>query len=146
MGKKRFSLGKTERLKSRKRIEMLFRKGLSFSTPPFKVFYIPERSQQIEKNSETKKVHSSFQVGIGAGKKHLKTAVARNRIKRLTREAFRIQKEELINFLEERKLFVSVFLVYTGTDLADHITIQNSVGKVMRTLQTRISEKTTKNL
>jgi ribonuclease P protein component len=145
MGKKRFSLGKTERLKSRKKIEMLFRQGLSFSSTPFKVFYILEGSQQVDKKPETKKVESPLQMGIGAGKKHLKTAVARNRIKRLTREAFRLQKQELSRFLEEKNLNISVFLVYTGTDLADFMYIQNSIGKVMRTLQIRISEKVTKN-
>ena len=98
-----------------------------------------------EKKPETKKVESLLQMGIGAGKKHLKTAVARNRIKRLTREAFRLQKHELSRYLEEKKINISVFLVFTGTELADFTYIQNSIGKVMRTLQIRISEKATKN-
>jgi len=37
---KQFTLGKKERLKSRKQIEHLFKKGNSFSIFPFKIYYV----------------------------------------------------------------------------------------------------------
>ena len=39
---KQFTLGKDERLKSRKLIEQLFRQGKNFSVYPFRVYYIYE--------------------------------------------------------------------------------------------------------
>jgi ribonuclease P protein component len=70
-------------------------------------------------------------MGVGAGKKHFKTAVKRNRIKRMTREAFRVQKEPLMDLLYKRHRSLGVFLVYTGSTLVDFSTIQTSMSKII---------------
>lgn len=80
MGK--FTFGKAERLKKEKVIQELFNEGSSFYLFPFKVFYRPHPDPEYPFN----------QVLVSVSKKNFKRAVDRNRIKRLTREAYRLQK------------------------------------------------------
>lgn len=105
------TLGKHERLKSRKQIEFLFQQGQRFAAPPFRVFY-------VIKKKELKEVTGPLlQFGVGASSRFFKKAVDRNRIKRLGREAWRLQKRELLQVLEEQNKQLDVFFIYTGKEL-----------------------------
>src|ERR1043166_5363776 len=84
---KQFTLGKSERLKSRKQIEQLFAEGKNFPMSPFRVYY---RTSPFVSGSA-----SNLQFGAAVSAKNFKRAVDRNRIKRLTREAYRLQKNQL---------------------------------------------------
>ncbi|HEY8970459.1 MAG TPA: ribonuclease P protein component [Puia sp.] len=106
----RFTLGKDQRLKSRKRIERIFREGKSINVFPYRVYYMLE-------NTST---GYSLQAGFGVSSRHFKKAVDRNRIKRLTREAYRLNKGGLSLVVEQRKLSLSTFFIYTGKELPDH--------------------------
>jgi ribonuclease P protein component len=59
----------------------------------------------------------AVQFGAGVATKNFKKAVDRNRVKRLIKEAWRLQKNSLHAKLKEQKLQVSVFIIYTGKDL-----------------------------
>jgi len=100
---KKLTLGKNERLKSRKQIEQLFSKGKKFSITPFRVYYVFNETS-----------NPPLQSGVGVSNKNFKNAVDRNRIKRLVREAFRLQKISLQEKLKERKGQLIVFFIYTG--------------------------------
>jgi len=102
---KQFTLGKNERLKSRKLIEQLFSEGKSFVIHPFKIFYLLDTSGG-EKSP-------ALQFGVGAGTKNFKKAVDRNRIKRITREAYRLQKLSLQKKVEVKRVVLNVFFIYT---------------------------------
>ena len=93
--KKQFTLGKDERLKSRKQIENLFDKGKSFVVTPFRVYFIMNTELLIHKGE------SGLKFGTGVSAKNFKKAVDRNRIKRLTREAWRLQKNEIRDKVKE---------------------------------------------
>jgi len=105
------TLGKHERLKSRKQIEFLFQQGQRFAAPPFRVFYV------IKKKELKEATGSLLQFGVGASSRFFKKAVDRNRIKRLGREAWRLQKRELLQVLEEQNKQLDVFFIYTGKEL-----------------------------
>lgn len=103
---KQFTLGKEERLKSRKQTELLFSEGKKFIIAPFRFHY-----------SFSKAEKASMQFGAGVSKRNFKKAVDRNRIKRLMREAYRLQKIKLREKLEEKKIGLNIFFIYTGKEL-----------------------------
>ncbi len=123
---KQFTLGKTERLKSRKQIERLFKEGKTITVTPFKIFYI------LEKEMITIPATSNLLFGIGAGTKHFKKAVDRNRIKRLVREAYRLQKNELKVKLMEKNLQLNVFFIYTGKELPLYSLVFEKTGMALQ--------------
>ena len=124
---KQFTLGKNERLKSRKQIEQLFKSGQRFVSPPFRVFYSFQTIQ--EANSIC-----SLQAGFGASSRNFKTAVERNRIKRLTKEAYRLQKNTLQDKLKEQNRKLNVFFIYTGKELPLYTDVHNSINTALTKL------------
>ena len=121
---KQFTLGKNERLKSRKQIEQLFKSGQRFVSPPFRIFYSFQTSPQSA-------IGRSLQAGFSASSRNFKTAVARNRIKRLTKEAYRLQKNALQEKLEEQNRKLNIFFIYTGKELPVYTEVYNSVNAAL---------------
>ena len=94
------TLGKLERLKSKKLIEKLYEQGISVKSFPLRMVYL-----------QTK--HTSdfpAQVGVSVSKRNFKSAVDRNRIKRLLRESYRLQKEILYDHLQNPYVFMISYL------------------------------------
>ncbi|MEP7373759.1 MAG: ribonuclease P protein component [Chitinophagaceae bacterium] len=120
---KQFTLGKNERLKSRKQIEQLFNDGQRFSISPFRIFYSIQ-------NSHTP-VNQHLQTGFGVSSRNFKTAVDRNRIKRLTKEAWRLQKNELGTSIKEQNRKLNVFLIYTGKKLPVYEDVYSSIKQIV---------------
>ena len=106
---KQFSLSAKERLKSRKQIGLVFNEGRHINLPPLRVSCLVDQGQTDE----------PLQIGVGASGKHFKKAVDRNRIKRLLREAWRLQKKPLKEMLLKDEKKLSVFIIYTGRHLPD---------------------------
>ena len=117
---KRFGLGKKERLKSRKQIDTLFLQGQRFAQFPLRVTY------QFLPSAEP-----GIQVGVTASKKHFKRAVDRNRLKRLMREAYRLQKNELIEKMVSGGLKGFVFFMYTDRTIASFDTIRQAMSQAL---------------
>ncbi len=123
--KQRYTLGKTERLKSRKLIEQLFKEGKSFSVQPIRVYWM---LQPANNNAP------SLQFGVAAGTKHFKHAVDRNRIKRLIREAYRLQKNDLQQQLAAADLHLNVFFIFTGKEVPDYNLVFEKTGIALQKL------------
>ncbi|HET9431561.1 MAG TPA: ribonuclease P protein component [Chitinophagaceae bacterium] len=138
---KRFTLGRDERLKSRKAIEQLFRDGNRFTLAPFRVFF------QLSKEQPQKKVDapgalrgSMLQFGVAVSTRNFKKAVDRNRIKRICREAWRLQKNELKNTLKARGHFMQLFLIYTGRELPTYEVVSGKVSLILKKLLKQLNE------
>ena len=97
---KKYTYGKEEKLKSRKAIDEIFNTGSSFPSYPFRVFY-----KEMNLESDVK-----AQVGVSVSKRNFKHAVDRNRIKRLMREAYRLNKHTLLDNIEKQ---IVVMIIYT---------------------------------
>ena len=126
----RHTFKRDEKLKSRKLIQLLFKEGKSFSHFPLRIIYA-----QPEKN------YSHLQATFSVSSKNFKKAVDRNRVKRLMREAYRLQKASLSNKLEEDKKNLVVFIIYTGGAPPEYDSIFEKMGKGLEQLLQIISAK-----
>lgn len=124
---KQFTLGKNERLKSRKTIEQLFDGGHRFSHTPFRVFYILNDKPGL-------------QFGVGVSSRNFKKAVDRNRVKRLTKEAYRLQKNGLKQQLKEKKTGLDLFIIYTGKELPEYKVVYKSMMAILQKLNDIIAQ------
>lgn len=123
----KFTLQAQERLKSRKVIDQLFKEGKSFSHFPFRIIYL-----------ETENHLFPLQAGFSVSKRHFKNAVDRNRIKRLMRECYRLQKNSLKTELEENHKSLVLFFIYTGNELPKYDLVFEKIGSALGRLEERV--------
>ena len=121
---KKFTLNKNERLKRRKIIEQLFSEGRAVSAFPIRVQYKLVDELLAE----------PLQAGFSASSRTFKRAVDRNRIKRLMREAYRLQKAELEQALQTKQRRLALFLIYTGRELPEYALIKEKMDVVLKKL------------
>ena len=116
--KMKYTLGKLERLKSKKLIERLYQDGSSVKTFPLRMMFL-----------QTK--HTSdfpCQVGVSVAKRNFKLAVDRNRIKRLMRETYRLQKEIVYDNLEMPYVFM---ISYIGKEEVKYEELFSKMNKLL---------------
>jgi ribonuclease P protein component len=129
---KQFTLGKNERLKSRKQIEQLFNEGKSFYLSPFRIYYLITPLITISV--------STLQFGTGVSAKNFKRAVDRNRVKRLIREAYRLQKQQLQEAVMQEKLQLNMFFIYTSKELPAFNVVKEKVNLILNKLTKIVNE------
>jgi ribonuclease P protein component len=127
---KPYGFSKKEKLKSRKQIDALFQKGAWLSAPPVRIAY---QFTALAEPSE-----NGVQAGVTVSKRHFKRAVDRNRIKRLLREAYRLQKKELIRAAEMAKTGVHLFVVYTDKGLPSFEVVKGAVDAGLKKLTQKL--------
>jgi ribonuclease P protein component len=115
-------------------IEQLFREGNTFSVSPFRVYYVCG-----EKIFKTAEVSSPLRFAVGVSARNFKKAVDRNRIKRLTREAYRLQKETLLVSLGARGLQLAVFFIFTGKEVPVYKAVYEKITACLQKLVKEIS-------
>lgn len=126
----RFTLGKQERLKSRKLITELFGDGKAVNAFPLKALF-----------KFSNGTSSPLQAGFTVSSRNFKRAVDRNRIKRLMREAYRIQKTELLEKLTSQNKQVIVFFIYTGKDIFDMATANEKVAAILAVISKEVNRQ-----
>ena len=100
-----FTYSKKEKLKSKKLIEALFTEGLSVTAYPLKLIYLPARFED----------GAILKTGVSVSKRLHKKAVDRNRIKRLLREAYRLNKDQYFNNSTTSYAFMILYISKDGT-------------------------------
>lgn len=130
----RYFLGKEDRLKSRKSIDLLFKKGKSFSHFPFKVFWMQAAGDHV------------LQAAFSVSSRNFKKATDRNRIKRLMREAYRLQKNTLYEALKTGQKKITLFIIYTGRELPEYNMVFEKTGLIIKKLIKLSNENTEADL
>jgi len=99
-----FTYPKSEKLKSKKTIDLLFSKGKSVSKYPLRLVYLECDCDTAE--SRDFETEQKIKMGVSVSKKYFKHAVDRNYFKRLLRETYRLNKHLLIDHLEKPHAFM----------------------------------------
>ncbi|WP_369999217.1 ribonuclease P protein component [Winogradskyella sp.] len=100
----RFKYSKKDKLKSKKLIEQLFNEGKAVTVYPLRLIYL---KTEFEDGSVLK-------TGVSVSKRLHKTAVSRNKMKRLLREAYRLNKPLYFNNSSTSYAFMILYLSKDG--------------------------------
>ncbi len=117
-----FTFNKQEKLGGLKSFEILTKKGQSFFAHPFRIVWMTSGSDQ----------EYPVRIAFAVPKRNFKSAVKRNRIKRLLREAYRQQKHELYSALELKSVKIVVMFIYTGKEVPSY---SETEGKIILSLR-----------
>jgi len=111
------TLGKEERLKSRKKIEQLFLSGKKLRKYPLALVFI------------TEELTSSFstQFTVSVPHKNFKRAVDRNLLKRRMREAYRKNNSALKEHCLDKNVLLSLMVIYQDKSIQDYHSIESSM-------------------
>ncbi|WP_343033472.1 ribonuclease P protein component [Maribacter luteus] len=123
--KHNFTFPRKEKLKSKKLIEQLFKEGKHLSSFPYKLIYL--------KMDEPMEVR--FKTGVAVPKKNFKSAVKRNRIKRLLRETYRLNKHLVFNNSEGNFTFL---ILYLGKDMPTYKQVEKGMLAILQKFLNKI--------
>ena len=113
-----FKLQKNERLHSQKLIKELFDKGSSFFLYPFKVIVLDVSSEE----------KGTYQVLFSVSKKKIKKAIDRNLVKRRIKEAYRLNKSEILSHKDQNKL---IGLIYVSSEIGTFKFIEQKIRQIL---------------
>jgi ribonuclease P protein component len=119
---KKQTFSKSEKLCSKKAFDILFEEGKSFYCSPFLVIWSYTSSD----------LEFPAQVAISIPKKEFKLAVTRNLIKRRTKEAYRLNKSILYEYLLAINKKIIFIMIFRDRSVPDYITVENSVKEMIK--------------
>lgn len=117
---------KSARLFLKKDIDDLFQKGQSFISYPLRIVYLSDPGVTPPE--------SGISILVSVPKKRIKLAVNRNRIKRLVRETYRLNKSNITDYciLNNKRLHVA--FMYISNDIASYAVIEKGMLKALNSL------------
>jgi ribonuclease P protein component len=128
--KELYTLSKEERLFLQKRIDYLFAKGDSFIAYPLRVVFCT-RETEDEKEPPVAILAS-------VSKRKFKRAVKRNRVKRLIRESYRLNKTKFIQIAYQAEKPIDIAFLYLKNELPDYTEIEKAMVKASIILREKI--------
>lgn len=127
-----FTYQKKDKLKSRKQTQFLFAKGQSMNAFPIKLIYTIQKIESVESPAS-----GTLQAGVGAPSRTFRKAVARNRVKRLLREGYRLERPAFIETAVIKGLRINLFFLYTDATVISQKEMQEKIKQLL----SRLSEK-----
>jgi ribonuclease P protein component len=124
---------RAEKLKSRKAIEALFRKGQSFGQYPLRLVFMP----LTEATNQT----SPVQLAVTVSKKKFSKAVHRNRIKRQVKEAWRLNKGWLYHRLPDDTPPLAMMVIYVANEPLPYDEIERAIKGIARRVLKKVKSQ-----
>jgi ribonuclease P protein component len=132
-----FTYQKTDKLKSRKQTQHLFSTGQAINVFPIRLIYTIE---PIPSTAANLSLTSVLQAGVGAPSRTFRKAVQRNKVKRLLREAYRLEKPNFISQAALDNKRVNLFFLYTDALVLTQVEIQGKVKEALSLLVTKLKK------
>lgn len=132
-----FTYQKTDKLKSRKQTQHLFSTGQAINVFPIRLIYTIE---PILNTATNLSLTSVLQAGVGAPSRTFRKAVQRNRVKRLLREAYRLEKPNFISQAALDNKRVNLFFLYTDALVLTQVEIQGKLKEALSILVTKLNK------
>ena len=120
-----FEFPKNQKLCNEKSIEILFENGKSLSEKPFRIIY------SIDYNNED----VFLKALIVVPKKRVRLASDRNVIKRRVKEAYRLQKSELEQYLKSNNHQLNLAIIYQKHEILDYKLIEVKIKLILDRLK-----------
>ncbi|MDZ4707130.1 MAG: ribonuclease P protein component [Saprospiraceae bacterium] len=113
-----------EKLKSRKKIQHLFEHGSSIVQLPFKMVYLFNKPEGDDL--------PLVQFSVSVPKRSFPRAHDRNRIKRKTREVYRLQKSSLLTLGQSKMIGLDMMWIYLGKTELDYHNLYTAATKLIQ--------------
>ncbi|MXV52227.1 ribonuclease P protein component [Pedobacter sp. HMF7647] len=126
-----YTFKKEERLCSEKLIQGLFSSGSSFILYPFRITWMAASDESAQ----------LVRVVISVPKRNFKRAVDRNVIKRRIREAYRLNKQELLYQQIEGKNRIVLSIHYVGKEIFPFSFVEKKLKSTLLKLSDEFHEK-----
>jgi len=122
--------GKEYKLKSKKKTEVLFKKGRRFHSPILTMVFLKEKIEEGEV--------ACLKILVSVPKRNFKKAVDRNLLRRRIKEAFRLYLKQGLKF-DTTSYHWNFALVYKETRIRDFNDIQSALNLLLRKLEEKNS-------
>lgn len=119
---------KIEKLKSKILIEKLFVEGKSISSFPLRIVFIETEFDET----------IIAKCGVSVGKRNFKSAVDRNRVKRLMRESYRLNKNIYFNNITTQ---YALMILYIGNEKPTFEQVDKAMKKLLEKFVEKVSEE-----
>lgn len=121
----RHTFKKPERISIQREIDRLFKEGGAFTSYPLRIVYLEQKPFS----------GATVSVLISVPKKKIKSAVKRNRIKRLIREAYRLNKVSLIRHFQEKDSGLLAAFIFIENELRQWKDVEAAMQKAIDALK-----------
>lgn len=107
---------------------------------------LPQKSSPEQSSAGASTVRSSVprtspvQAGFSVSSRNFPLAIHRNRIKRLGREAYRLQKQPLLEHLAENQQFLAVFFIFTAKKIQPYDTVHRKISVILKRLTEELGD------
>ena len=126
----RADLPKSQRIYKQTAIQSLFEEGKGFLLYPFRVVvHMYDAENQDE---------ALPRILVSVSKKRFHHAVKRNRVKRLIREGWRKNKQQLVTLCQAQNKTLDVAFVYTATVILKYNEVEDKIKEVVGRLKEKL--------
>ncbi len=125
---KQYRFRKEERITGRKSISSLFDSGRRIDGYPLRIIFGPGEEAEFP-----------LKMAVSVPKRLFKRAIDRNLLKRRIREAYRLQKSEFYEFINQAGIRIRLVVQYRGEEIEAYPVIEKKLQEILEKLKKKLS-------